>query len=125
MCDCLKLNLGSFCQRAVEAAGDVDTLLLDKTGTITLGDSQAAAIRPIRGIHEQELADAAFWSPSLNATVAGVSLTWLPAPSNAPSVLPERYRIHLSLLFRFRLRRSMKELLPNFVDGLRDQAAWA
>src|SRR5437868_2110751 len=44
---------------SVEAAGDVDTLLLDKTGTITLGNRQATAFRPLDGVGEQELAEAA------------------------------------------------------------------
>ena len=45
--------------RAVEAAGDVDVLLLDKTGTITLGNRQAAAFLPVNGVDERDLADAA------------------------------------------------------------------
>ncbi len=44
---------------AIEAAGDVDVLLLDKTGTITLGNRQATAFLPVDGCPEQELADAA------------------------------------------------------------------
>ena len=48
--------------RAVEAAGDVDTLLLDKTGTITLGNRQAAEFIPAPGVGERDLAEAAFRS---------------------------------------------------------------
>ncbi|MFL6117786.1 MAG: HAD-IC family P-type ATPase, partial [Catenulispora sp.] len=55
----VRFNVLAMSGRAVEAAGDVDTLLLDKTGTITLGNRQATAFRPIRGVTEQELADAA------------------------------------------------------------------
>src|ERR1700742_3697021 len=55
----VRFNVLAMSGRAVEAAGDVDTLLLDKTGTITLGNRQATAFRPIRGVSEQELADAA------------------------------------------------------------------
>jgi len=43
-------NVLAMSGRAVEAAGDVDTLLLDKTGTITLGNRQATAFRPLRGV---------------------------------------------------------------------------
>jgi len=52
-------NVLAMSGRAVEAAGDVDTLLLDKTGTITLGNRQAAAFIPAPGVSEQEMADAA------------------------------------------------------------------
>src|SRR6266481_767996 len=54
----VRFNVLAMSGRAVEAAGDVDTLLLDKTGTITLGNRQATAFRPVRGATEQELADA-------------------------------------------------------------------
>jgi K+-transporting ATPase ATPase B chain len=63
--------------RAVEAAGDVDTLLLDKTGTITLGNRQATAFRPIRGVHEQELADAAQLASLADETPEGRSIVVL------------------------------------------------
>src|SRR6201995_292337 len=55
----VRFNVLAMSGRAVEAAGDVDTLLLDKTGTITLGNRQATAFRPVRGVTEQEVADAA------------------------------------------------------------------
>jgi K+-transporting ATPase ATPase B chain len=55
----LQANVIAMSGRAVEAAGDVDILLLDKTGTITLGNRQAVAFLPSPGITEQELADAA------------------------------------------------------------------
>ena len=55
----VRFNVLAMSGRAVEAAGDVDTLLLDKTGTITLGNRQASAFRPVRGVSEQDLADAA------------------------------------------------------------------
>ena len=55
----VRFNVLAMSGRAVEAAGDVDTLLLDKTGTITLGNRQATAFRPLSGVTEQELADAA------------------------------------------------------------------
>ena len=52
-------NVIAMSGRAVEAAGDVDTLLLDKTGTITLGNRQAAEFIPLPGVSAKELADAA------------------------------------------------------------------
>ena len=48
----VRFNVLAMSGRAVEAAGDVDTLLLDKTGTITLGNRQATAFQPIHGVHE-------------------------------------------------------------------------
>jgi K+-transporting ATPase ATPase B chain len=55
----VRFNVLAISGRAVEAAGDVDTLLLDKTGTITLGNRQATEFKPLRGVSEQDLADAA------------------------------------------------------------------
>jgi K+-transporting ATPase ATPase B chain len=63
--------------RAVEAAGDVDTLLLDKTGTITLGNRQATEFRPLRGVPEQELADAAQLASLADETPEGRSIVVL------------------------------------------------
>ena len=63
--------------RAVEAAGDVDVLLLDKTGTITLGNRQAAAFLPAKGVTEQALADAAQFASMADETPEGRSITVL------------------------------------------------
>jgi potassium-transporting ATPase ATP-binding subunit len=63
--------------RAVEAAGDVDVLLLDKTGTITLGNRQAAAFIPAEGVAEQQLADAAQLSSLADETPEGRSIVVL------------------------------------------------
>jgi len=60
--------------RAVEAAGDVDVLLLDKTGTITLGDRQASAFIPAPGVSEQELADVAQLASLADETPEGRSI---------------------------------------------------
>ena len=60
--------------RAVEAAGDVDVLLLDKTGTITLGNRQASAFIPAQGVAEQTLADAAQWASMADETPEGRSI---------------------------------------------------
>ncbi|QLA17255.1 potassium-transporting ATPase subunit KdpB [Desulfolutivibrio sulfoxidireducens] len=63
--------------RAVEAAGDVDVLLLDKTGTITLGNRQAAAFLPAPGVGERELADAAQLASLADDTPEGRSIVIL------------------------------------------------
>jgi len=63
--------------RAVEAAGDVDVLLLDKTGTITLGNRQASAFVPAKGITEQVLADVAQFASMADETPEGRSITVL------------------------------------------------
>jgi K+-transporting ATPase ATPase B chain len=63
--------------RSVEAAGDVDTLLLDKTGTITLGNRQAAAFRPVSGVSEAMLADAAQLASLADETPEGRSIVVL------------------------------------------------
>jgi K+-transporting ATPase ATPase B chain len=63
--------------RAVEAAGDVDVLLLDKTGTITLGNRQASAFIPAEGCTEQQLADAAQLSSLADETPEGRSIVVL------------------------------------------------
>src|ERR1700716_201144 len=83
--------------RAVEAAGDVDTLLLDKTGTITLGNRQATAFRPVRGVTEQELADAAQLASLADETPEGRSIVVL---------AKEKYGIR---------SRDLAELRANFI----------
>ncbi len=73
----VRFNVLAMSGRAVEAAGDVDTLLLDKTGTITLGNRQATAFKPVRGISEQELADAAQLASLADETPEGRSIVVL------------------------------------------------
>lgn len=73
----VRFNVLAMSGRAVEAAGDVDTLLLDKTGTITLGNRQATAFRPIRGVSEQDLADAAQLASLADETPEGRSIAVL------------------------------------------------
>ena len=63
--------------RAVEAAGDVDVLLLDKTGTITLGNRQATEFIPARGVEPSELADAAQLASLADETPEGRSIVVL------------------------------------------------
>ncbi|WGP12244.1 potassium-transporting ATPase subunit KdpB [Streptomyces sp. SH5] len=70
-------NVLAMSGRAVEAAGDVSTLLLDKTGTITLGNRQAAAFVPVAGVTEADLADAAQLSSLADETPEGRSIVVL------------------------------------------------
>ncbi|EXU65484.1 potassium transporter KtrB [Streptomyces sp. PRh5] len=70
-------NVLAMSGRAVEAAGDVSTLLLDKTGTITLGNRQAAEFLPVRGTTEAEVADAAQLSSLADETPEGRSVVVL------------------------------------------------
>src|ERR1700716_954928 len=73
----VRFNVLAMSGRAVEAAGDVDTLLLDKTGTITLGNRQATAFKPVHGVTEQELADAAQLASLADETPEGRSIVVL------------------------------------------------
>ncbi|HXC56188.1 MAG TPA: potassium-transporting ATPase subunit KdpB, partial [Rhizomicrobium sp.] len=73
----VRFNVLAMSGRAVEAAGDVDTLLLDKTGTITLGNRQATEFLPLSGVSERDLADAAQMSSLSDETPEGRSIVVL------------------------------------------------
>ncbi|WP_185984652.1 potassium-transporting ATPase subunit KdpB [Aureimonas mangrovi] len=73
----VRFNVLAMSGRAVEAAGDVDTLLLDKTGTITLGNRQATEFLPVKGISEKDLADAAQLASLADETPEGRSIVVL------------------------------------------------
>jgi K+-transporting ATPase ATPase B chain len=73
----VRANVIATSGRAIEAAGDVDVLLLDKTGTITLGNRQASAFIPAPGVTEQELADAAQLASLSDETPEGRSIVVL------------------------------------------------
>ena len=70
-------NVMAMSGRAIEAAGDVDVLLLDKTGTITLGNRQASVFLPLTGVTEKKLADAAQLSSLADETAEGRSIVSL------------------------------------------------
>ena len=70
-------NVLAMSGRAVEAAGDVGTLLLDKTGTITLGNRQAVEFLPVGGVEEKEVADAAQLASLADETPEGRSVVVL------------------------------------------------
>jgi potassium-transporting ATPase ATP-binding subunit len=80
----VKFNVLAMSGRAVEAAGDVDTLLLDKTGTITLGNRQASELFSLPGISENELAEAAQLASFSDETPEGRSILTL---------VKEKYRL--------------------------------
>ncbi|MEW5629896.1 potassium-transporting ATPase subunit KdpB [Streptomyces hydrogenans] len=86
-------NVLAMSGRAVEAAGDVSTLLLDKTGTITLGNRQAAEFVPVRGTTAAELADAAQLSSLADETPEGRSIVVLAKEKYG---LRERYQGELA-----------------------------
>ncbi len=73
----MQYNVLAMSGKAVEAAGDVDVLLLDKTGTITLGNRQAAQFLPVAGVSVEDLADAAQLSSLADETPEGRSIVVL------------------------------------------------
>lgn len=73
----VRFNVLAKSGRAVEAAGDCDVLLLDKTGTITIGDRQASAFRPVTGVDERMLAEAALFASLADETPEGRSIVSL------------------------------------------------
>src|SRR6202451_3668631 len=93
----VRFNVLAMSGRAVEAAGDVDTLLLDKTGTITLGNRQATEFFPLTGVTARELADAAQLASLADETPEGRSIVVL---------AKERYGIR---------GRELHELRANFI----------
>ncbi len=73
----LQFNVLAMSGRAVEAAGDVDTLLLDKTGTITFGNRMATEVIPVPGVSEREAAEAALLASLADETPEGRSIVTL------------------------------------------------
>ena len=73
----IQRNVIAMSGRAVEAAGDVDVLLLDKTGTITLGNRQAVAFIPVGGTNQRDLAEAAQLASLVDETPEGRSIVVL------------------------------------------------
>jgi K+-transporting ATPase ATPase B chain len=73
----IRFNVIATSGRAVEAAGDVDTLLLDKTGTITFGNRMASEFLPVSGVSEKELAEAVLLASLADETAEGRSIVAL------------------------------------------------
>jgi K+-transporting ATPase ATPase B chain len=86
----LSANVLAKSGKAVEVAGDVDVLLLDKTGTITHGDRQATAFHPLAGIDASQLRDAALLSSLADPTPEGKSIVKLAREQGSAAVEPER-----------------------------------
>lgn len=86
----LSANVLAKSGKAVEVAGDVDVLLLDKTGTITHGDRQATAFHPLAGIDRSQLRDAALLSSLADPTPEGKSIVRLAREQQSTVAEPER-----------------------------------
>lgn len=84
----LHANVLAKSGKAVELAGDIDTLLLDKTGTITFGDRQATEFLPVGGGRREELRDAALLASLADPTPEGKSIVALARKLQAPTALP-------------------------------------
>ena len=92
----VRFNVLAMSGRAVEAAGDVDTLLLDKTGTVTFGNRQATEIIPVPGVTEREAAEAALLASDADETAEGRSIVTLTQEKYnvRRQVLPRRRPVH-------------------------------
>jgi K+-transporting ATPase ATPase B chain len=102
----IRANVIATSGRAVEAAGDVDVLLLDKTGTITLGNRQAVAFHPAPGIEERELAEAAELASRADETPEGRSIVTLAARFVAMAERPANDRGAVFVPFTAQTRMS-------------------
>ena len=105
----IRANVIATSGRAVEAAGDVDVLLLDKTGTITLGNRQASAFLHASGVKSEELADAAQLASLADETPEGRSIVVL---AKQKFGLRERVLHRSPWLFRRTRRKQVKHRFP-------------
>jgi len=103
-----RANVVAKSGRAVEAAGDVDVLLLDKTGTITFGNRQASALIPAQGVREKELASAALAASGTDETPEGKSIVQLAQKMGATPDLSDK--IAADVLFSAQTRLSGVDL---------------
>ena len=127
----IRRNVVATSGKAVETAGDIDVLLLDKTGTLTLGNRMATEFTPAPGVQERELAQAAQWSSLLDETPEGRSIVVLakekfklraeaPAPHEAEFV-PFSAQTRMSGVdFKDgrKLRKGAVEALRKYVESL-------
>ncbi|ATE74575.1 potassium-transporting ATPase subunit KdpB [Lysobacter capsici] len=112
----LSANVLAKSGKAVEVAGDVDVLLLDKTGTITFGDRQATAFHPIAGIDHSQLRDAALLSSLADPTPEGKSIVRLAREQHSTTPEPERADY---LQFTAQTRMSGVDLPADYLGGAR------
>jgi len=124
----LRFNVLAMSGRAVEAAGDVDTLLLDKTGTITFGNRLATEIIPVPGVSEGEVAEAALLASLADETPEGRSIVTLAQERYGlvpPACVPHRGFIEFSAATRLsgvdlenrKLRKGAVDAALNFAGG--------
>lgn len=124
----LRRNILAMSGRAVEAAGDVDVLLLDKTGTITLGNRMAAEFIPVQGSSEKELAYIAYLSSKADLTAEGKSIVRLAAEKfSFKDENPEGELVEFSAKTRLsgidiksgaQLRKGASDSLKRFVESI-------
>ncbi len=124
----LRRNILAMSGRAVEAAGDVDVLLLDKTGTITLGNRMAAEFIPANGITEKDLASVAYLASLSDLTAEGKSIVKLAMEKFALKLdKPEGIAIEFSAKTRLsgidlssgeQLRKGAGDSLRRFIENL-------
>lgn len=96
----VRRNVLAMSGRAVEAAGDVDVLLLDKTGTITHGNRRASELLAVTGVAPEELAAAALLASLADETPEGRSIVELVAPGEVPPVPPDADLVEFSAATR-------------------------
>ncbi|MFK3651426.1 potassium-transporting ATPase subunit KdpB [Lysobacter enzymogenes] len=112
----LSANVLAKSGKAVEVAGDVDVLLLDKTGTITHGDRQATAFHPLAGIDRSQLRDAALLASLADPTPEGKSIVRLAREQHSAVAEPERADY---LQFTAQTRMSGVDLPDGYEGGAR------
>jgi len=88
-------NIIAMSGRAIEAAGDVNILLLDKTGTITLGNRQAVAFIPVDGMADEDLVTAAYCASYDDETPEGKSIISLACASGCPTTCPPEHAVFI------------------------------
>jgi potassium-transporting ATPase ATP-binding subunit len=129
----LAANVLAKSGKAVELAGDIDTLLLDKTGTITMGDRQASAFHPLPGVRKERLAEAAVCSSFGDQTPEGRSIVQLgkellgkAAPAEPPQATVLRFTAQtrlsgLDLPDGRTYRKGASDAMANYVRKLGGQ----
>ena len=105
----LRANVVAKSGKAVEVAGDIDTLLLDKTGTITIGNRQATSFNPVKGVDATRLAEAAHLASLADPTPEGKSIVTL-AKEGGSSLTAERYPDAAFIEFTAKTRMSGVDL---------------
>ena len=108
----VRFNVLAMSGRAVEAAGDVDTLLLDKTGTVTFGNRLATEIIPVPGVTEKEAAEAALLASNADETAEGRSIVTL--TQEKYDMPPQAARIRMQKFIEF---SAMTRLSGVDIDG--------